>query len=206
MGDRMLSVLKSGGVLILPIILCGVIATYIIVERIIYFVQLRKKDTKLKTDLAPLLERREYDVARTMCDVADTPLAKIISKALASRFLPSASIKDAVEAESNRQLPKLDHSLTTLGTIANISTLLGLLGTVTGNIGAFGVLGDGGTMGNPAVLAGAIAEALVTTASGLVVSIPALIFYNAFARRANRIIMEAESWVTDIILGFNKEA
>ncbi len=202
----MLSILKSGGILILPIILCGLIATFIIVERIMYFIQIAKKDKKLKTDLQPLLDQREYDVARTMCDVTDTPSAKIISKALASRFLSSELIKDAVEAESNRQLPKLDHFLTALGTIANISTLLGLLGTVTGNISAFGVLGDGGTMGNPAVLAGAIAEALVTTASGLVVSIPALIFYNAFARRANKIILDTESWVTEIILGFKKEA
>jgi len=202
----MFSILKSGGILILPILLCGLIATFIIIERIIYFVQIAGKDRKMKEDIQPLLDRKEYDVAKTICDVADTPSSKLISKALASRFLPAAQIKDAVEAESNRQLPKLDHGLTTIGTIANISTLLGLLGTVTGNISAFGVLGDGGTMGNPAVLAGAIAEALVTTASGLVVSIPALIFYNAFARRANRIIMETESWVTDIILGFNKEA
>ena len=78
-------------------------------------------------------------------------------------------------------IPRYEHFLTPLGTIANISTLLGLLGTVTGNIKAFGVLGAGGTMGDPALLAGAIGEALVTTVAGLVVSIPALIFYNYFS-------------------------
>ena len=87
-----------------------------------------------------------------------------------------------------------------MGTIANIATLLGLLGTVTGNIQAFGVLGDMGTMGNPAVLAGAIAQALVTTATGLIVSIPAIIFYNYFIAEVNRMITEMESSVSDLVL------
>ncbi|MBQ8211970.1 MAG: MotA/TolQ/ExbB proton channel family protein, partial [Treponema sp.] len=84
-------------------------------------------------------------------------------------------------------------------TIANISTLLGLLGTVTGNIKAFGVLGAGGTMGDPALLAGAIAEALVTTVAGLCVSIPSLIFNNFFISQVNHKIIEMQTIVTQII-------
>ena len=87
-----------------------------------------------------------------------------------------------------------------MGTIANISTLLGLLGTVTGNIKAFGVLGAGGTMGDPTLLAGAIAEALTTTVAGLCVSIPSVIFHNFFVSRVNRRIVEMESRVTEVLL------
>jgi biopolymer transport protein ExbB len=97
-------------------------------------------------------------------------------------------------------VPRFEHFLTPLGTIANIATLLGLLGTVTGNIKAFGVLGAGGSMGDPALLAGAIAEALVTTVAGLIVSIPSVIFHNYFVSRVNRRIVEMEAHVTSIVL------
>ena len=198
----MLSVLKSGGVLIIPIILCGFIATFIVIERIFYFLSIRKQDKLLYSQINPLLERREFSTALDVCNSYETPTAQVVGKALAFRNYSPDDIKDAVMTESTRQIPRLEKFLTSLGTIANISTLLGLLGTVTGNIRAFGVLGAGGTMGNPAVLAGAIAEALVTTASGLVVSIPSLIFHNFFVSRANRIILDMENTVTEMILKY----
>ena len=74
------------------------------------------------------------------------------------------------------------------------------MGTVTGNIKAFGVLGAGGSMGDPALLAGAIAEALVTTVAGLIVSIPSVIFHNYFVSRVNRRIVEMEAHVTSVVL------
>ena len=198
----MLSVLKSGGILIIPIILCGFIATFIVIERIFYFLSIRKQDKLLYSQINPLLERREFSTALDVCNSYETPTAQVVGKALAFRNYSPDDIKDAVMTESTRQIPRLEKFLTSLGTIANISTLLGLLGTVTGNIRAFGVLGAGGTMGNPAILAGAIAEALVTTASGLVVSIPALIFHNFFVSRANRIILDMENTVTEMILKY----
>ena len=109
-------------------------------------------------------------------------------------------LRETVEAQMDYVVPKYEHLLTPLGTIANISTLLGLLGTVTGNIKAFGVLGAGGTMGDPTLLAGAIAEALTTTVAGLCVSIPAVIFHNFFVSRVNRRIVEMESRVTEVLL------
>ena len=198
----MLSVLKSGGILIIPIILCGFIATFIVIERIFYFLSIRKQDKLLYSQINPLLERRDFSTALDVCNSYETPTAQVVGKALAFRNYSPDDIKDAVMTESTRQIPRLEKFLTSLGTIANISTLLGLLGTVTGNIRAFGVLGAGGTMGNPAVLAGAIAEALVTTASGLVVSIPSLIFHNFFVSRANRIILDMENTVTEMILKY----
>ena len=198
----MLSVLKSGGILIIPIILCGFIATFIVIERIFYFLSIRKQDKLLYSQINPLLERRDFLTALDVCNSYETPTAQVVGKALAFRNYSPDDIKDAVMTESTRQIPRLEKFLTSLGTIANIATLLGLLGTVTGNIRAFGVLGAGGTMGNPAVLAGAIAEALVTTASGLVVSIPSLIFHNFFVSRANRIILDMENTVTEMILKY----
>jgi biopolymer transport protein ExbB len=109
-------------------------------------------------------------------------------------------MKEAVEAEMDLVIPRYEHLLTALGTIANIATLLGLLGTVTGNIKAFNVLGGGTGMGDPARLAGSIAEALITTVGGLVVSIPAVVFHNYFLSRVNHCIVEMESDVTSVVL------
>ncbi|MBQ7882207.1 MAG: MotA/TolQ/ExbB proton channel family protein [Treponema sp.] len=196
----MIEMLKSGGILMIPIILCGLAATYIIIERCVYFSILRKNDSKLKANLKDVIERNDFATAESLCDAAGTPFAQVIKKAIQMRKLEERDLKDIVENEIEVVIPQLEHSLTLLGTIANISTLLGLFGTVTGNIKAFGVLGAGGSMGNPAILASAIAEALVTTAGGLFVAIPAMIFNNYFNRRVNKEIVLMESSVTEFLL------
>ena len=192
--------LRAGGILMIPIIVCGVIATFIIIERCYYFYVTKKKDSKLMYDMRNSLDGENYDAAAVSCAEADTPCAQVIKKAVNCRTWDERDLKDVVEAEMSAVVPRFEHLLTPLGTIANISTLLGLLGTVTGNIKAFGVLGAGGTMGDPALLAGAIGEALVTTVAGLIVSIPALIFYNYFVSRVNRRIAEMESNVTNVVI------
>ena len=200
MGDYMFSTLKAGGIIMLPIILCGIIATFIIIERCYYFYIIKKRDIKLMFDLKNLLDEKNFEEAKQVCMNADTPCSQVIKKALDCRVWDEKDMKDAVEAEMTAVVPRFEHLLTGLGTISNISTLLGLLGTVTGNIKAFGVLGGGETMGDPALLAGAIAEALVTTVAGLVVSIPSVIFYNYFVSRVNRRISEMESNVTNVLI------
>ena len=196
----MLDMLKSGGILIIPILICGIAATYIIIERLVYFSSVRKRDVQLKKNLNKALLRQDYSAADAFCSASGTPFAQVVRKALAMKNLDEQSLKEIVETEMEAVIPQFEHSLTLLGTIANISTLLGLFGTVTGNIKAFGVLGQGASMGNPAVLAGAIAEALVTTAAGLFVAIPAMIFSNYFTRRVNKEIVELESSVTKVVL------
>ena len=201
----MFGVLKSGGILMIPIFLCGVIATYIIVERIMYFISLKKKTELFREKIATPLSTRKYSEVYEVCKNEDIPEAAVIGKAVYFRNTPLTIQKDAVNAEIDKQVPKLEKYLTSLGTIANISTLLGLLGTVTGNISAFGVLGEGASMGNPALLAGSIAEALVTTASGLVISIPSLIFHNFFVAKVDKILSEMETSITELQLQFLKK-
>jgi len=196
----MLETLKSGGFLMIPIILCGIIATFIIVERCIYFASIRKRDEKLMANVNASLAVGDFEACGVACAQADTPMSQVIKKAIDCRRYEERDIRDLVEAEMDFVVPRFEHLLTPLGTIANIATLLGLLGTVTGNIKAFGVLGAGGTMGDPALLAGAIAEALVTTVAGLIVSIPSVIFHNYFVSRVNRRIVEMEAHVTSVVL------
>lgn len=196
----MLETLKSGGLLMIPIVICGILATFIIIERCIYFYNIKKRDNKLMADLNDSLITGDYSVCSEACVQAATPMAQVIKKALNYRRYDERDLREAVEAEMSLVVPMLEHWLTPLGTIANIATLLGLLGTVTGNIKAFGVLGAGGTMGDPSLLAGAIAEALMTTVAGLCVSIPSLIFHNFFISRVNHRLVEMEANVTSILL------
>lgn len=196
----MLETLKSGGPIMIPIIFCGGLATFIIIERCIYFYNIKKRDSKLMYDLSGSLSAGNYEAAAVACAEADTPMSQVIKKAMDCRRFEEKDLREAVEAEMDFVVPRLEHWLTPLGTIANISTLLGLLGTVTGNIKAFGVLGAGGSMGDPALLAGAIAEALVTTVAGLCVSIPSVIFHNYFISRVNHRIVEMEANVTSVLL------
>ena len=196
----MIETLKSGGILIIPILICGVLATFIIIERCIYFANIKKRDVKLMSNVNSSLAVGDFEACAVACTEADTPMAQVIKKAIDCRRYEERDIRDLVEAEMDFVVPKFEHFITPLGTIANISTLLGLLGTVTGNIKAFGVLGNGGTMGDPALLAGAIAEALVTTVAGLCVSIPSVIFHNYFVSRVNRRIVEMEAHVTSVVL------
>lgn len=182
------------------IALCAMGATVIIVERFLFFASLVKKQKELLPRLRQLLKAGQYEQAEVLCKSTDAPLAHLAGAGLEHRSLDELSIKEAVMNAANRQVPRVERYISALGTIANISTLLGLLGTVSGNIRAFGVLAASGAMGNPALLAGAIAEALITTAAGLIVSIPATVFYNYFVSKANNIIVDLESTVGDLVL------
>ena len=196
----MLNLLKSGGVLMIPILICGLFAAYIIIERLVYFSSVQKRDKELRKNLEEALSNSEFAAAEAFCTQTGTPLAHAAKKAIDCRSLNEDAMREIVQCEIDAVAPQFDHWLTLLSTIANISTLLGLFGTVTGNIKAFGVLGSGGTMGNPALLASSISEALMTTAAGLFVAIPSLIFSNYLSRRADKCVTEMEGTVTKLIL------
>ncbi|MGL4985916.1 MAG: MotA/TolQ/ExbB proton channel family protein, partial [Treponemataceae bacterium] len=196
----MFEVIKSGGLLMIPIFLCAIIATFIVFERLFYFKINKRKNDFLFENIDVPIKNREFDQAIDLCNSAQTPTAQLIKKALLFRNYPNADIREAVENEGKRLLPALERFVSPLGTIAHISTLLGLLGTVLGNIQAFGVLGSTGTMANPALLASSIAQALITTAAGLFVSSPSLIFYNHLVSKMNTEILTMEAAVNEIII------
>ena len=193
----MIETLKSGGIWMIPIIACAVIATFIVIERCIYFSTVKRRDKKLMKNVRSDFAKQNFDAVVADCKIASTPTAMVIEKAVECRNLSEESLKDAVQTQMDIVVPKYEHLLAALATIANISTLLGLLGTVTGNIRAFSVLSGGSS--DPAALAGAIAEALVTTAAGLIVSIPSIVFHSVFVSRVNHRISQMEADVTEVI-------
>jgi biopolymer transport protein ExbB len=182
----MFELLIKGGPVMIPIAFCALAATVIVVERFLFFRAITRDDARLLSKVRPAVADGRFQEAVKLCQSSESPLARLFLAGIEFRDLPESDIKEAVMNAANREVPRVERYMNALGTIANISTLLGLLGTVTGNIRAFGVLASTGAMGNPALLAGAIAEALITTAAGLIISIPATVFYNYFVSRANR--------------------
>jgi len=145
------------------------------------------------------LDGRTFFEALAICDQNISPFSKLLKVGIENReqpeYLQRELLKDAASLES----VSLERGLTTLGTISNISTLLGLLGTVTGTMRAFGVLGKFGAVSDPAALASGVAEALITTVGGLVVAIPVIMIYNYFVSRINLIMTRLETQVNNLV-------
>lgn len=191
---------EQGGIIFLLIILLSVIAAAIIIERMLFFARIGADEEKLLTRLKNSLEKGHFEEAMSICEQNPTPITNLMRVGIEHRRYNSEVIKGAITDAANMEIPRMEGALSFLGTIAHIAPLLGLLGTVTGNISAFGVLGDFGAGGDPALLARGIAEALVTTAAGIIVSIPAIIFYNYLVSKVNHSIIRLENRVSELVL------
>jgi biopolymer transport protein ExbB len=196
----MLTLLDRGGIILVLILVLSVIAVVIIVERLIFFRRIRGDENLIIQRLRSTLEKGHYDEALSICENNPSPVTNLMRVGIEKRDQSQETIKAAITDAANLEIPRMERYLSFLGTIAHISPLLGLLGTVTGNIRAFGVLGDfAAAGGNPALLAQGISEALITTAAGLIVAIPAIIFYNALVAKVNHRIIQLENRVTEMV-------
>ncbi len=193
-------ILIKGGPILAVILVLSVAAAAIIIERLLYFRKIRGDEDKALERIRSALEKGHYDEALNICETNPTPISNLARVGIEHRRYSRAAIKDAIQDAANMEIPRLEKYLSALGSIANITPLLGLLGTVTGNIDAFGVMGELGNVGDPSLLAKGISEALITTAAGLIVSIPAIIFYNYLVSRVNHTILRLENRVNDLVL------
>ncbi len=203
----MFEIIKSGGWLMLPIILCSIGAMGIIVER---FWSLQKKKI-LPPELLPQVlrlyrEKKLEDVTLRRLKTS-SPLGSILAAGLANSHHGREVMKQCIEETGRKVVHELERFLNTLGTIALITPLLGLLGTVFGMIQVFSALMQHGA-GDPGFLAGGISVALITTAAGLTVAIPSLIFHRYFERLVDEYVvnMEEEALrLVDILHGDREE-
>ena len=187
----MFELLKAGGYLIWPILLCSVIALAIVIER---FSSLRTNivaPDALIEQVAELLTRGIPD-QNTVKEIEDhSPLGRVLAAGLKNPNQHRVVVKEAVEEAGRHVVHDMEKHLQTLGTIAVITPLLGLLGTVIGMIKVFSAITTFG-VGDPQALAEGISEALVTTAAGLSVGIPSLMFHRYFRGRVNELTVDME--------------
>lgn len=187
----MLELVRAGGWLMLPIIGCSILAMAIIVERSWSLRRKRVLPQHLTAQVWTLLKRRQLDAAQLQQLRQGSSLGRVLAAGLANMHHDRAVMLESVEDTGRHEVHKLERFLSPLGTIASISPLLGLLGTVIGMIKVFGAIQFQG-LGNTPALAGGISEALITTAAGLLVAIPALAAHRYFRRHVDALVVEME--------------
>lgn len=187
----MFELIQAGGWLMWPILLCSVIAMAIIAERLWAYQSKKVIPSNLVAQIWQLHKKGGLTAAHIATVRDSSPLGRILASGLLNRDHPREMMKEAIEEEGRQVVHELERYLNTLGTIAAISPLLGLLGTVIGMIKVFTAITSAG-VGNPAVLAGGISEALITTAAGLAVAIPALIFHRYLSGRVDKLVVGME--------------
>jgi len=182
---------EKGGLMLLPIILCSIVALGIIVER---FWSLQRNKI-LPSDLVPqvwkLSREEKLDAMAIRRIKIDSPLGTILAAGLSNSRFGREIMKESIEEVGRQVAHDLERYLTALGTISAITPLLGLLGTVVGMIKVFAAIMSQG-VGDPSVLAGGISEALITTAAGLAVAIPSLMFHRYFEGRVDDLVLNME--------------
>ena len=188
---QVLEILIAGGWAMVPILICSAVALAIILER---FWTLRRKAVippDLGEQVLTWARTRKLDPQHIDALRQTSPLGELLSAALVVRNRPREVIKERVEDTGRHVMHQLERFLNTLGTIALISPLLGLLGTVFGMIRMFFAVMVSG-VGDPLKMAGGIGEALVCTASGLCVAIPAYVFHRYFRSRVSDLVVQME--------------
>ncbi len=193
--------IKAGGPIMAPIVLCSVFALAIIITKLIFFSMINVNVRQLKSKIFEMLKNNNIKEAIVLCDVNRSPTAKVLQAGLVKLTAPRPEMKESMEEACSFEIPRLEKFLTALATIAHITPLLGLLGTVTGMAGSFHTIQVRATSLNPVTpgdLAGSIWEALLTTVAGLVVAIPTFVAYNYCVSRVNFFILDMERGASDL--------
>ena len=205
--------LKGGGILMIFLGIASIIAMTIVIERLWVFKNLTEYITNISMRIKRLVSKGSYKEALKFCKDNPGPLALLFNEIIIYKYLPLSELKERIQDRGRSITPNILKNISVLGTIASITPLIGLLGTVTGMIRAFFSISAGG-VGNPDLLASGIAEALITTATGLAIGIPAVIIYNFMVGYSKEILLSLEMNSIELIdiikfpggTGFGKDA
>jgi len=187
----MLEIVRAGGWVMVPIIACSIIAAGIFLERLWTLQPKRVLPVNLAKQVREWVSNDELDPSHLQRLHQSSPLGQMLAAGLANRHKPREVIKESIEDAGRHAVHELERYLSPLGTIASISPLLGLLGTVFGMIKVFAAISTAG-VGSPGALAGGISEALITTAAGLSIAIPAMIAYRWLRARVDGLVIQME--------------
>lgn len=187
----MFELIRAGGFLMWPILACSIISMAIIAERFWSLRQAKIAPTNLVANVWQWHKSDQLDAKRIQALRTNSPLGMILAAGLLNRKHSREIMKESIEEVGRLVAHSLERFLNTLGTISSITPLLGLLGTVIGMIKVFTVITSQG-IGDPSVLSEGISEALLTTAAGLSVAIPSLMFYRYFRGKVDDLVVTME--------------
>lgn len=201
----MFEIVKAGGPMMGPIILASIIAAAIVLERVWTLQPKRVLPTELTNKVWRWVEQQQIQDKHIAALQQNSPLGKVLAAGLANRHRDRAILKESIEDTGRHVVHELDRFISTLGMIASLSPLMGLLGTVLGMIRTFNAITTDG-IGNPTALAGGIAEALITTAAGLAVAIPAMISYRFLRGKVERLVVQMEKEAIKLVQAIEEQA
>jgi biopolymer transport protein ExbB len=205
---NLLTVLRSGGPLMIPIVGCSIVLMVFVFERLIVLRRPRVIPGPFVKRFLEQLAAGQLDreSALALCNENKSPVAEVFCGAVKKWGRPAVEVEQSIIDAGERVTHGLRKYLRLFNGISTISPLLGLLGTVTGMIAAFNVLAKASAMGRPEMLAAGISEALITTAAGLMVAIPALSAYLYFVGRVDRLVIELDRLGQQVVEHISSEA
>jgi biopolymer transport protein ExbB len=201
----MFEIVKAGGIMMGPIILASIVTAAIFLERLWTLQTKRVLPAELTEKVWRWVAQGQIQDKHIAALQQNSPLGKILAAGLTNRNRDRVVIREAIEDTGRHVVHELDRFIGTVGTIASLSPLMGLLGTVFGMIRTFNAITTSG-IGNPASLAGGIAEALITTAAGLTVAIPALLAYKYLRGRVQTLVVQMEKEAIKLVEGLEAQS
>lgn len=201
MNETSLSLFKQGGPLMWPLLILGMIGLILAIERTIFLHKGKIRTIEFLAGIKNLLRKRRLVEALTVCEETPAPVASIIKSALINYNQPEEKMVAAVQSAALLQIPYLERRVNTLAMIAKVAPLIGLLGTILALYNSFLILGADGPYANSAIFSIYIAQALITTGTGLFIAIIAWLFYHFLSGRIRALIQDME-WSGHDILQF----
>ena len=200
----MFDFLAKGGVLVIPILLCSVVALAIFLERIIRFSKIKSRGVGLAEKTIQMLKEGKEKDARAMLSASNAPMGRVLLQAIDVMHQDRDTLETVISNSTDEEVRNLSTYVQALATMGNIAPLLGLLGTVVGMIKAFMVIQQMGGKVNAAVLAGGIWEAMLTTALGLAVALPTMVAHSYLLARIDKYEARLQSGAVAFLKGIGK--
>lgn len=194
----MIQILISGGWMMVPIVLCSIVAVTVIIERVWFF--RRNRFHQEADQMLALIQQEKFTEALSLGGRNSTLLLRVLAAGVLAR---NSEPEKAMESAGIAEVSALKRGLMTLDTIITLAPLLGLLGTIIGMIDSFGIMAESG-IGQPHAVTGGVAKALICTAAGIIVAVVSLVPYNYFLSRIERYTELIEEYATRAESVFHK--
>ncbi len=202
----MLQIIAKGGILVIPILFCSITALAIFFERIIRYAVNQSRGRNIENTVAELMEKGEVGKALETSEKSNSPMGRVLNRAINAKDLEIKVLESVIVNATETEVRSLSSYIQALATIGNIAPLLGLLGTIIGMIKAFMVIQEMGGKVNAAVLAGGIWEAMLTTALGLAVALPAMVAHSYLIAKVDKYEARLRNGAVLFIKAINKKA
>ncbi|MGM0501902.1 MAG: MotA/TolQ/ExbB proton channel family protein [Bacillota bacterium] len=195
----MLDILKQGGVTIVPLVVLSIVGLAISLERFIYLKKAKTNNYNLINKVRVKLDDNQVKASKSILEDEKAPVAGMLLEGLNYLGQDKDELRKNLQLVGENQIKKLEKGLNALNFIASVSPLLGLLGTVLGIIDSFNILSAAQGIANPGALSVGIAQALISTAVGLIVAIPIMLMYSYLVSLVEKRTSELNRWFADVV-------